>query len=84
MEGILFFVLSLMFLWEVQSMALKGPALITYHPCGLGLLHFDKLLDNTWKGVLHFGLYTNLNEADVVIDFQKESTITAVSFKWHF
>ncbi|CAB3239418.1 unnamed protein product [Arctia plantaginis] len=62
--------------WQVRSMSLKGPALTTYHPCGLGLLHFDKLLDNTWKGVLHFGLYTNLIEADIVINFQKESTIT--------
>lgn len=60
-------------------MALKGPVLTRYDPCGLGLIHFDRFSDNYWRGIVHFGLYMNLVEAEMVIVFKNEVTVSAVS-----
>ncbi|XP_075971818.1 prostasin-like [Anticarsia gemmatalis] len=72
-----FLLISFAMLWEVNSMALKGPALTRYDPCGLGLLHFDRISENNWRGVLHFGLYANLVEAVIEMEFKEETIISA-------
>lgn len=63
----------------IYSMAIKGPVLTRYDPCGLGVIHFDKISPQYWQGVVNFGLYSNLLEAEMEIYFEKEVVIYAVS-----
>nr|BAF43531.1 serine proteinase [Samia ricini] len=63
----------------VNSMSLKGPALTRYDPCGLGIIYFDRLAYKHWQGVVNFGLYNNLIEAEMEIYFEKEVRIIDVS-----
>ncbi|XP_063824318.1 uncharacterized protein LOC135073974 isoform X2 [Ostrinia nubilalis] len=64
---------------KVNCMALKGPPLTRYDPCGLGVIHFDRLMTNYWQSVLHLGLYKNLLEVEIEIYFEKKVTIFGVS-----
>lgn len=68
------------FVCKVNSMALKGPILTRYDPCGLGLIHFDRISENYWSGEIQFGHYTNIVAAEVVMGFKEDTTISAVSF----
>lgn len=65
--------------WDASSMALNGPALTRYDPCSLGMIHFDRMRDNYWRGIVHFGLYTNMVEAVMVMEFKEAVTLYAVS-----
>lgn len=56
---------------NVNSMALKGPMLTRYDPCGLGVIHFDRIKDHKWSGIIHFGLYSNLVEVETKIYFER-------------
>ncbi|XP_013138821.1 PREDICTED: serine protease gd-like [Papilio polytes] len=66
-------IVCVLFLFGVNSMSLKGPRITRYDPCGLGMIHFDKLKDKVWQGVLNLGiLNTNgLNGIEIQIDFEK-------------
>lgn len=77
---VLFLICAFTAVWEASGVALKGPVLTRYDPCGLGLIHFDRLNENYWRGIVHFGLYTNMIEAEMVIVFKNEVTVSAVSF----
>lgn len=58
---------------NVNSMAIKGPALTRYDPCGLGIIHFDRITNETshWGGVIYFGLYADLEEVEIEVYFEK-------------
>lgn len=65
---------------KVNSMAIKGPALTRYDPCGLGVIHFDKLSEKFWEGVVNLGLYGNLSdEVTIDIHFEKQVKVYGVS-----
>lgn len=65
---------------KVNSMAIKGPALFRYDPCGLGVIHFDKLTEKFWMGVVNLGLYSNLsNEVTIDLHFDKQVKVYGVS-----
>lgn len=51
-----------------------------YDPCGLGLIVFDKILDNYWKGVLYFCSYSDFVEEDTNITFKSPVVIYMVSW----
>ncbi|KAG7307754.1 hypothetical protein JYU34_006341 [Plutella xylostella] len=62
----------------VNPMSLLGPSFTRYDPCGLGLIQFDKTLtEHLWTGVLNFGLYPDLNEVVVTIEFKD-----VIRFAW--
>lgn len=69
---------------QVNSMSLKGPALTRYDPCGLGIIYFDRLSHKNWQGVVNFGLYNNVVEAEMGIYFEKEVRIFGVSSTYFF
>ncbi|KAJ8733327.1 hypothetical protein PYW08_001625 [Mythimna loreyi] len=79
---LLFFMLTS--LWEVNSVALKGSVLTRYDPCGLGLLHFDRFSENYWRGIVDFGLYKNIVEAELVIVFKNEVTVYTYPSVYNF
>lgn len=64
---------------NVNSMTIKGPVLTRYDPCGLGVIHFDRVRDKYWRGVIHFGLYSSLIEVETEIYFEKPVIILKVS-----
>lgn len=76
---LLLFVCFLVSVWEVFPMALKGPVMTRYDPCGLGVIHFDRLRENYWKGFVHFELYKTLIPTKVEVVFKDEVTLAAVS-----
>ncbi|KOB77797.1 Serine proteinase [Operophtera brumata] len=72
---------------NVNSMALKGPVLTRYDPCGLGVIHFDRIKDQYWGGVINFGLYSNLVEVETKLYFErpvedKNNTVDAKRTSW--
>ncbi|XP_026755528.1 serine protease gd-like [Galleria mellonella] len=63
-----------LFIFKVNPMSINGPALTRYDPCGLGVVHFDKILDssqNVWRGVINFHLY-QLSQVEIEISFEKK------------
>ncbi|CAH0407395.1 unnamed protein product [Chilo suppressalis] len=60
-------------------MAIEGPPFTRYDPCGLGVIHFDRLTERVWRGVMYLGLYSNLLQVDVGIHFEKQVRIYEVS-----
>lgn len=72
--------LSYLNVFHVDSMTLKGPVLTRYDPCGLGVIHFDRIRERYWKGVLHFSLYSHLIEVDTTIFFETPVDIYVVSY----
>lgn len=83
-DRILFLLCVFTCLLRAHSVSLKGPVLTRYDPCGLGLIHFDRFSENYWRGIVHFGLYTNMIEAEMVILFKNEVTVAAVSIFFYF
>lgn len=79
MEGFKYLIVLILCAVNVNSMALKGPPLTRYDPCGLGVIHFDRLMKNYWQGVLHLGLYKSLIEVEIEIHFEKTVRIYGVS-----
>ncbi|CAH0605878.1 unnamed protein product [Chrysodeixis includens] len=75
---LLFVICFVVSVWEVFPMALKGPVMTRYDPCGLGVIHFDRLRENYWKGYVHFELYKTLSSAKVEIVFKDEVTVAAI------
>ncbi|KAL0832937.1 hypothetical protein ABMA28_001074 [Loxostege sticticalis] len=75
MEGFKCLVLLILYIVKVESLAIKGTSLTMYDPCGLEVIHFDKLTDSYWLGVLNLGLYRNVTEAEIEIHFEKKVRI---------
>lgn len=75
-------IVCVLFLFGVNSMSLKGPPITRYDPCGLGMIHFEKLKDKVWQGVLNLGIFnTNgLNGIEIQIDFEKRIALFEVSW----
>lgn len=63
----------------VHSMAIHGPALTRYDPCGLGVIHFDKVTQIVWRAVVNFELYPHLSAAVIDIQFGRQVEIYGVS-----
>lgn len=82
MEGVRYLFVLILCVVKVNSMALKGPPLTRYDPCGLGVIHFDRLTKSYWQGVLHLGLYRSLIEVEIEIYFEKNVRIYGVSI-WY-
>ncbi|CAH2233867.1 jg18651 [Pararge aegeria aegeria] len=76
--AMLYLVLSLCVL-QVHSMALKGPVLTRYQPCGLGVIYFDKITDMLWRAEVNLQLYENINEVVIEIIFENQMTLYGVS-----
>ncbi|XP_045766172.1 phenoloxidase-activating factor 3-like [Maniola jurtina] len=76
--GTIYLVLSLCVL-QVHSMALKGPVLTRYQPCGLGVIYFDKITDMLWRAEINLELYQNLGEVEIIIVYEKEMALFGVS-----
>ncbi|KAJ0178696.1 hypothetical protein K1T71_005471 [Dendrolimus kikuchii] len=77
-------IILIVYVMKIDTMAIKGPVLTRYDPCGLGVIHFDKISPQYWKGVVNFGLYSNLVEAEMEIYFEKEVVIYGVSHNTSF
>lgn len=75
--NIVLFLLFVSFV-NVNLMTINGPVLTKYDPCGLGVIHFDKTIDQYWGGVIHFGLYSSLTEVKTEIYFEKPVIIFKV------
>lgn len=58
-------------------MALKGPPLVQYTPCGLGVIYFQRTSGHDWMGFLKLALYANLKEADIEMQF-----LQPIKFFW--
>lgn len=66
---------------RVHTLALKGPAVTRYDPCGLALIHFNKLTRSDWQAILNLGVYNNITEElEIEISFDKRITLYGVSF----
>lgn len=77
--GRIIFSLSLTML-QVNSMAIHGGPLTRYDPCGLGVLHFDKIAEKFWQGVVNLGLYRKLTgNVEFNVHFDKKVKIYGVS-----
>ncbi|KAL0832938.1 hypothetical protein ABMA28_001075 [Loxostege sticticalis] len=75
MEGFKCLILLIFYIVKVESLAIKGTPLTRYNPCGLGVVHFDKVTDRYWLGVLNLGLYRNLAEPEIELQFEKKTRI---------
>lgn len=61
-------------------MALRGGPLTRYEPCALGALHFDKISDKFWQGVVNLHLYSEYaNQVEFNVYFDKQVKIYGVS-----
>ncbi|KAJ8727536.1 hypothetical protein PYW07_001655 [Mythimna separata] len=70
--------------WQVNSVALKGPVLTRYDPCGLGLIQFDRFSENYWRLLVNFGLYPNMVEAELGLVFKNEVTVYSYPSAYNF
>ncbi|XP_052740759.1 serine protease gd [Bicyclus anynana] len=69
-----YLVLSLCVL-QVHPMALRGPVLARYQPCGLGVIYFDKITEILWRAEINLELYQNLQAVEIEIVFENEMTL---------
>ncbi|CAK1598996.1 unnamed protein product [Parnassius mnemosyne] len=78
---ILYFILCItLCVFNVDLMAIKGPAITRYDPCGLALIHFDQITKNVWQGVLHLGFYQNhFSPLEIEISFEKQMVLHGAS-----
>ncbi|XP_049870172.1 venom serine protease Bi-VSP-like [Pectinophora gossypiella] len=61
---------------RVNTMAIKGSPLTRYDPCGLGVIHFDKVTEKFWQAVVNLGLYFNLkSNVTFEVEFEKKVEI---------
>ncbi|VVC87455.1 unnamed protein product [Leptidea sinapis] len=67
---VLYLILSF-FILKTNAIAIKGPSMTRYDPCGLGAIYFDKLFNSLWKGVVHLSMYDNLQYAELSLTFEK-------------
>ncbi|CAG9795102.1 unnamed protein product [Diatraea saccharalis] len=72
-----FFILISFCFINVKAMAIEGRALARYDPCGLGIVHFDRLTERVWRGVINLGLYSSLLEVEIGVQFEKKVRIYA-------
>lgn len=61
-------------------MALHGPSLTVYDPCGLGVINFEKISDRYWQGIVHLGLYKHLKAVEIEVYFERKVKIYGVSY----
>ncbi|XP_075972043.1 chymotrypsinogen B-like [Anticarsia gemmatalis] len=66
-------------LHKICGIKLEGPPKTIYRPCGVGLLHFEKISENEWEGVLDFERYKYYAKVDIVIRFKEETSIHVAS-----
>lgn len=76
-----FYLLVSLCVLQVHSMALKGPVLTRYQPCGLGVIYFDKITDMLWRAEINLRLYQNLEQVQIDIAFEREMALYGVSYK---
>ncbi|KPJ05631.1 Serine protease gd [Papilio xuthus] len=59
-------------------MYLKGPPITRYDPCGLGMIHFEKIKNKVWQGVLNLGIFNTdgiTNGIEIQINFEKRMAV---------
>ncbi|CAH2071042.1 unnamed protein product, partial [Iphiclides podalirius] len=70
----------MLYIASVDALALKGPAITRYDPCGLAVVYFDKITQHIWQGVFNLGLYNNVQqELEIEINFENRIILYGAS-----
>ncbi|KAI5633691.1 trypsin domain-containing protein [Phthorimaea operculella] len=64
-------------------MSIRGPPVIKYDPCNLGLIYFEQVTEKIWKSYVFLNKYSAdlKNEVDMQVDFERNVTVLGIAVK---